>query len=72
MLSKLFINEALSFFPVLFSLLLLVTSGQALAASDTVSNVEFTPNSPFAGQATIDGRYGAALILLFQRQLVMG
>jgi hypothetical protein len=56
MFNKQFIREAPSFFTVLFSLLLLVASGQALAASDAASVLDFTPDSPVVGQATITGR----------------
>ncbi|MBT5797204.1 MAG: hypothetical protein HOI09_07430 [Porticoccaceae bacterium] len=37
-------------------MLLLVASGQALADSDTASGLDFTPDFPVAGEATIIGR----------------
>ena len=56
MFNKLFIGDAPRYFTVLFALLLLVTGGQALAALDTASGLDFTPNSPNAGEAIITGR----------------
>ena len=53
MFNKLFTGDSPSYFTVLFSLLLLVASGQALAASS--GGFDFTPDSPVPGEATITG-----------------